>query len=69
MKAFIRMLVGTGAALFVLVFTIPGAALAHGCPETELARVVCPQRPGYYTYVCQDHHGIVTVHSHCIPPE
>jgi hypothetical protein len=62
------MLVCTGA-LFVLVFSIPGTAVADPCPETELARIQCPNRPGYRAYVCQDHHGIITVHNHCIRPE
>jgi hypothetical protein len=63
------MLVGVGAALFFMVFSIPGTALADPCPETELARIVCPNRPGYYIFVCQDHHGIITAHTHCIRPD
>ena len=63
MRPIIRMFVGVGAALFLLIFTIPGVALAT-CPETELARVMCPGGGGRI-YVCQDHHGVVTVHHHC----
>jgi hypothetical protein len=69
MKRIARMIVGVGAALFLLVFTIPGTALADGCPETLVAKIFCPNRPGYYTYVCMDHHGFISVHTHCIRPE
>jgi hypothetical protein len=57
------MLLGFGVGLFFLIFTIPGIALAD-CPETELARILCPGGGGRI-FVCQDHHGVVTVHHHC----
>lgn len=64
MKRLIQSAVAIGA---VLVFTTPGVAAADGCPQRELARVICPNGVGY-TYVCQDHPGITYVHSHCFPP-
>lgn len=69
MKRVIRFFVGMGASLFLLVFSVPGTAVADPCPETTLAKIICPNRPGYYIHVCQDHHGLISAHAHCIRPE
>ena len=68
MKRRLRMIVGTAAALFFIVFSIPGTAVADPCPETTVVTIECPQRHGYFIYVCIDHHGIITVYSECFPP-
>lgn len=68
MKRLVRMLVGTGAALFFMSFSVPGTAVADPCPERTLATIACPERHGYFIYVCQDHHGVITVYSECFPP-
>ncbi|HEY7874639.1 MAG TPA: hypothetical protein VIG64_05910 [Actinomycetota bacterium] len=47
-----------------LIFSIPGLAAADPCPETELARIKCPTGTERIL-VCQDHHGVITVHVHC----
>ena len=59
-----RIIKGLVVAGTFLVFSIPGTAFAH-CPETELARIVCSLNGSGRIYVCQDHHGIITVHHHC----
>ena len=60
----LRYLCAVGAALFLLVFSIPAVAYADPCPEGEVARILCPGGVGRI-YVCIDHHGIITVHNHC----
>ena len=64
MRRVVRYLLAAGAALFVLVFSIPAVAYADPCPETELARITCPVGEGRIL-VCQDHHGVITPHVHC----
>ena len=64
MRRLVRYLGAVAIALFILVFSIPAVAYADPCPETELARIKCPTGTERIL-VCQDHHGVITVHVHC----
>jgi hypothetical protein len=63
-----RVLVALSASMFLLNITVAPPASADPCPETEVARIACPIDPSKRIFVCQDHHGVITAHQHCIVP-